>query len=69
MRAATGGHALSATWAPDVRHLARNVINLLDHFDEATGDSMTPPDTQPTHLSRTTWSLRPMAACTACRPS
>jgi len=48
-----GGHALSATRAPDIRRLARNVINLLDHFDEATGDSSTPPDIQPTHLSRT----------------
>jgi non-heme chloroperoxidase len=49
-----GGHTLSATRAPDVRRLARNVINLLDHFDEGTGDSTTPPDIQPTHLSRTT---------------
>ncbi|MBL8412849.1 MAG: alpha/beta hydrolase [Propionivibrio sp.] len=39
-----GGHPLSATRAPDVRRLARDVINLLDHYEigrvVAVGHSM-----------------------------
>ena len=39
-----GGHALSATRAPDVRRLARDLINLLDHYEiervVAVGHSM-----------------------------
>jgi hypothetical protein len=34
----------------------------------APGDPTAPLRIHPTHLSRTTWSLPPRAACTACRP-